>query len=417
MTKPLFRKQAVEHQQQNMNGHVLIIPKASLAACAICLFTLFFAVCWAAVKGTYTQKATVRGWLEPTEGIVQIYAPASTRTLAQLNVSEGDIVRSNSPLLSLTKSHILQNGHELSRTLNNQYRSQLASIENKLHLIKAQLEIDTQALLQQQVDLEKELSLITSLNAAITAKLNEEQKHFTSIQKLKAKGFASEFDVVNAHSRLLDIQSQHQRIQLDRISIVQRSNALEASIKKTPNDYEQTRESLLLQKSELTQKLAQTIANQHEVINAPVDAVVTTIYVKQGQQLLPNQPLVSLIPLSSEIEARLLVPVKSSGFIESGQNIELRYDAYPFEKFGLQQGEIVQVSKALVLPNQMPTIPIPFSEPSYLADAHIRHDTIQTHAKSITLKPGMTFSADIKLSNRNLFEWLLEPVFSVLKRT
>lgn len=73
----------------------------------------------------------------------------------------------------------------------------------------------------------------------------------------------------------------------------------------------------------------------------------------------------------------------------------------------------MNISPSLVLPGELTDIPISISEPAYLVTATLNTKEILAYGNNISLKAGMTFSADVDLSQRTLMEWLMEPLYSI----
>ena len=102
-----------------------------------------------------------------------------------------------------------------------------------------------------------------------------------------------------------------------------------------------------------------------------------------------------------------------ASFLREGQALHIRYDAFPYQKFGVQTGEITNISPSLILPGELIDVPISINEPAYLVTAKISANEILAYGNNISLKAGMTFSADVHLSQRTLMEWLMEPIYSI----
>ncbi len=141
--------------------------------------------------------------------------------------------------------------------------------------------------------------------------------------------------------------------------------------------------------------------------------MISGLQVKAGYTIDSSRPLLTLLPKNADIQARIAVPVRSAGFLRKGQALHIRYDAFPYQKFGVQSGEIVNISPSLVLPGELTDIPISISEPAYLVTATLNTKEILAYGNNISLKAGMTFSADVDLSQRTLMEWLMEPLYSI----
>ena len=78
--------------------------------------------------------------------------------------------------------------------------------------------------------------------------------------------------------------------------------------------------------------------------------LVANRLVEPGQAVQAGQPLVSLLPEGSVLQAQLLVPSRAIGFIEEGDRVLLRYQAYPYQKFGHHVGRVVRISRSALGP-------------------------------------------------------------------
>ncbi|WP_233357572.1 HlyD family efflux transporter periplasmic adaptor subunit, partial [Vibrio cholerae] len=59
------------------------------------------------------------------------------------------------------------------------------------------------------------------------------------------------------------------------------------------------------------------------------------------------------IPETTELQVELYAPSRAVGFLQTGQSVGLRIDAYPFEKFGIQTGTIKRVTKSTLSPTEI----------------------------------------------------------------
>jgi len=103
------------------------------------------------------------------------------------------------------------------------------------------------------------------------------------------------------------------------------------------------------------------------------------------------------------------VPSKAAGFVQPGQTVRISYDAFPPQKFGTFEGRIERMSNFVVLPGETPQ-PFPISEATYKVQVEIHGAAIQTSIGTAALRPGMLMAAEIVLEQRNLVDWLLEPL-------
>src|SRR5262249_24010218 len=90
----------------------------------------------------------------------------------------------------------------------------------------------------------------------------------------------------------------------------------------------------------------------------------TGLIAKRGPTPKPRHPVVSILPAGAVLEAHLLIPSNSIGFLAPNQTVSLRHEAFPYQRFGSYQGHITEISRTLILPG-VTTLPIQLAEPAY----------------------------------------------------
>jgi membrane fusion protein len=124
------------------------------------------------------------------------------------------------------------------------------------------------------------------------------------------------------------------------------------------------------------------------------------------------------MPQGSSLEAQLFVPSNAIGFVHVGTPVVLHYQAFPYQKFGLQHGVVVSVSRSALTPVEIATTlgrQAP-PEPLYRVEVGLQSQNVQAYGKPETLKPGMLLDADLLLDKRHIFEWIFEPLFGMGRR-
>jgi membrane fusion protein len=97
--------------------------------------------------------------------------------------------------------------------------------------------------------------------------------------------------------------------------------------------------------------------------------------------------------------------------------VQLRYLAYPHQKFGSHRARVIAVSSTPLLPGEMGfTPPDGTREPLYRIKAALAAQDIVAYGRSERLQPGMQVEADILLDRRRLIEWIFDPLFSLAGR-
>jgi membrane fusion protein len=169
------------------------------------------------------------------------------------------------------------------------------------------------------------------------------------------------------------------------------------------------------QLSALTQDLAEVDARRELVVLAPTDGLVTAIQAELGQLATPTIPLLSVIPADATFEARLLAPASAIGFIKTGKEVNLRYAAYPYQRFGHQRGTVKQIARTIVAPNELAS-PLSQQEPTYVVTVALAEQAVNAYGEKHPLQAGMALEADVLLDTRPIYHWVLEPLFSIKGR-
>ena len=167
--------------------------------------------------------------------------------------------------------------------------------------------------------------------------------------------------------------------------------------------------------SQLDQELAEYGSRRTFVITAPAAGTATAILAHVGQTANTSQPLVSILPENTELVAHLIAPSPAIGFLAVNQTVSLRYRAFPYQRFGSYRAHVAEISKALIMPREA-DLPIPLQEPAYRVTVALDQQFVKAYGQDLRLQAGMLVDADIWLDRRRLYEWVLEPIYSVLGR-
>lgn len=167
--------------------------------------------------------------------------------------------------------------------------------------------------------------------------------------------------------------------------------------------------------SRLKQQQTELNARGELLITAPITGRVTNLVAEIGNNVQMGLPLLTIMPDNAELQAVLLVPTRAYGFVQPGQHTRLRFDAFPYQRFGLYEGEVIKTAQAIVLPGEV-DMPVAAQEPVYRVEVALASQHIRAYGNSVPLQSGMLLSADIVLEQRSLLAWLFEPILSLKGR-
>ena len=414
----LFRTEALADRQSQWLGTVLLAPRhwdrlftlgAALAVLAIVGLLSF---------GQFTRKTRVSGWLVPQQGLVRVFAP-QPGVVAQLYVKEGTQVHKGERLLRLsselqsttlgaTQAEIVRRLTQLRDSLHEQQRQQAGLLAQQQGNYASRLSA-----------LGSELKQIAHDITTMKERVGLAVRNAKVYRNLRAQGYISETqlqtveaDRLEQEERLGALERQQSELTRERVTLEGERNDLPVK----------TRAELANIERDLAaaeQELAQAEARREIVIPAPQDGTVTAILVEQGGHANVSAPLLSVVPAGAHLEAHLYSPSRAVGFVRAGQRVLLRYQAYPYQKFGHYDGVVANISRSAVstaeLPPQLAGIAadVAGADPVYLITVRLARQTITARGKQVDLQAGMQLEADIPLETRRLYEWVLDPLYTL----
>ncbi|HET7332250.1 HlyD family secretion protein [Dyella sp.] len=409
----MFRNEALEARRGEWLGSINLATPLSFVWLAVLGLTLAITLVSFLVFGHYTRRESVVGQLVPDTGVLAVNTPSSGH-IARALVREGETVSAGQPLVEISGDLATLGMGNAHAVVSGELRDQ----EARLHATLADVEPQSEA---QEKDLRTRIDMLRTQIAQIDAQLVLQHKQAASAQQLVEKieplrksGIVSVFQFEQQQSVSLQQQAQVKTLARQRLDTEQQLSALRAQLAQLPLNTAAKVNDLRVKLSQLDASLAENEAERGTVLRAPRAGVVTTMLVKPGQAVSAGQTLLSIVPQGSQLQAQLLVPSSAIGFIEPGNRVVLRYQAYPYQKFGQRYGRVLQVSRsalsddetASLLRQSVPT-------PLYRVLVELDRQSIDANGKLEPLKPGMALNADILLERRSLLEWAFAPLYGL----
>lgn len=145
------------------------------------------------------------------------------------------------------------------------------------------------------------------------------------------------------------------------------------------------------------------------VVRAPISGMISSLEAHVGQKVNLTQSLLTMLPDHAELVVQLYIPVAKSGFLQPGANIAVRYDAYPYQHFGLAKARIQSISQS-ILSDREEEKPVQIGEPYYKVVAYLDQQFILANGQKHLLQQGMTCSAVLAGARKKLWRWILDPI-------
>jgi membrane fusion protein len=347
--------------------------------------------------------------------MVRVY-PGSEGRLARLLVSDGDIVTKDQALAVIDGGRTLADGQHLEALLLDEYRIQQTALERQLARQERLRDKHLQALESRLASAGRELVALDARIEIVEERARLLERRRQRHEALAASGHITLKELDDLREAALDLAGERRALAAQRVRRQADRAAVKGELDRLPEELDNAMDGLRLRLSELSQEVARLRGSRAYVVQAPLSGRVSNISLQPGQKTRYASPLMSLIPAGAPLVARLLVPVRAAGFIEPGQPLAIRYDAFPYQRYGLQAGRIVKVADSATLPGDNALLPLSLEEPAFRVTALPDRSTIEMQGGRIALKSGMTFSADVVLEKRSLLQWLLDPLHGLRER-
>ena len=413
MSDDLFRQQALEAQSatNDLFGRPTgVVPPAwSRITKLIALFMI--ALIAFLLTANFARKETVRGKLRPIAAEARIYA-LEAGIVSDVFVEDGAIVEAGTQIATIKSDRLLSDGANLSEDA-------MAALGREHDLLKDRLRGLNRAARIAQDDLEQRIS-----DAARQQREGETQLMLYEDRLVTAKSRAADTESFLAEG-LITSAEHLQRV--DAISLLEQSRlqtvaqigAAEAAQSRLAIERRRIRADLARDEADINQRLTQLEAQMRQtesqaahVVAAPISGQVSALQARVGERADPSIPLATIGEPDAVLIAELYLPSRAIAFVEPGQFVKLQYDALPYQKFGVAEGEVIRVSSTSLLPQELGVL-TQNPEPLYRVEVSLSAQTVRAFEKDIPLQSGMELTADIVLEDRKLMEWLLEPLRSV----
>ncbi|MEE2000397.1 HlyD family efflux transporter periplasmic adaptor subunit [Alkalimonas sp. MEB108] len=408
--RSLFREQVLAQQSQRMQGEVSLVQVPALAW--LTGLIAFIVVCSLVflLSGSYSRKTVVFGVLQPQQGVIRVQT-SQPGMVQQLLVQEGERVEAGQPLLELTMQHFSSEHSELNASLQQELAAILANLE-----LQKQQEIDRQRIRLQEIteriaSAQQQLSQIEQQQSTFQLRLELNQHLVEQISQLSGTGFISNLELSRQQDTLLSLQQQEQALQGQRLTLKEQLKQQQSLLQQLPLDHQATLGQLENQISELRNQQTRLQHEQRSVITAPKAGVVSGVLPRSGHFMNAGSNILSLLPDGAELEAIVYVPTRAISFIDTGQEVRLRFHAFPYERFGVHQGHVHEISQTVLLPDEV--IDMQLTEPSYRVRVSLSKQQVRAYNRELPLRAGMTLDGDIITERRSLLQWLFDPIYSL----
>lgn len=418
MTNSIYRKEAIAHKKVHWKGKALLL--AGLPAWIITLFAgIFLATLITTLTFfTFTQRIDVRGEVITLPHSINVFAPQQGFVVNQ-HVRVGDLVYKDQPLYELDVSRNTINGNVSTAQIEviNEKIANAQDIISKLSHNKA----ETLSALDKQIKTTGD-SLVETNRMLTNTQVGLKKMHnnLASYDKYLKDGMITKDQYNYQHSLYFQQQSAYQ-------SLVSQKMQLESQLTQTNSDkvtkaadFDNQISSQHNQINDYKNQLVESNANGNIIIKATTDGKIESLAVTKGQMVENGSSLAQIKP-TGDIEYYLILwlPNNAIPYVKPGDTINIRYDAFPADKFGQFPGKILSISSVPASRQEMAEYTNVNNGTNqqelalYKAIIKIKDKTFSYNGKTLTLSNGLKAQAVVFLEERPLYMWMFTPFYKM----
>ncbi|ELC5909850.1 HlyD family secretion protein [Salmonella enterica] len=414
----MFRQELLENRKMLWRGRALLLPGIPpLLVISVCIIFLTVFITFV-IMGSYTRRVNVSGEITTWPRPVNIYSSVQGFIVKQF-VTEGQEIRKGEPVYQIDVSRSTSSG-VVSDNQRKDIENQIVRIANIISRLedskKATLQTLEKQKMQYQEAFERSTAIVRRAEEGIIIMKNN-MNNYRTYQK---KGLINKDQLTNQtalyyqqQNNLLSLSGQNEQNALQITS-------LESQIKIQAADFDNRIYQMELQRYELQKELINTDVNGEVIIRALSDGKIDSLSVTVGQMVSAGDSLLQIIP--DKIKDHYLVvwaPNDAVPYINPGDRVNIRYEAFPAEKFGQFAATVLLVSKTPASSQEMltyqgaPKNNQNTSAPYYKIVVRPDLQEIRYDGKFLPIENGMKAQGTLFLEKRKIYQWMLSPFYDM----
>ncbi|MBP1205693.1 membrane fusion protein [Duganella sp. 1411] len=406
----LFRQEVIDAKREKWLGEILLVRPLGIT-----FFTTFASLIVVAIglvlwKGEYTRKEKVTGRLVSSQGIVKIYAPVAGTVVKKL-VREGDTV-SKGQILYIVSTELNTVNGGVQDAIAEKIASKKRMLSIELEAQRRVLKEEESALSQKVLDVSAQLQSVEREITTQTRRAQLSEENLVRYRDLSTSKFISSAQLSEREQDKLDQDARLQSLRRTQMSLGADLASVKSALKNAPLSAANKLSAIERGISDTEQQGYENDARREIAITALQDGLATALSAETGQTVTPTIPMLSILPTNSEFEAYLYVPSRAIGFMHEGARALIRYQAFPYQKFGQYGATIKTISRSALPPGELRILNMA-PEEFYRVIVSLDEQHVMAYGKKTNLQDGMALDADVLLDTRKLYEWLLEPLYSI----
>jgi hemolysin D len=428
--------QALEYQPDAVEIEKRPVPGVAFWSLYLSIALIVGGLAWASLAEV-DRIVTGRGKLITTSPTIVVQT-LETSLINALKVRAGQVVRKGEVLAVLDPTFTQADVSNL--------KARLASLTAQINRLRTELDgRDLRLKAGANADERLQKMLFDTRRANYQATLKSYQKKRDSLRAAMATNQADQKVLAKRVNALKQIESMHRRLLQRgsgaRAKVLEAENLrlevqrdMEMAINKQReirNQLEQVQAEILAFKKSWSQKTTEELVKatgeresviqqlvkarkrrERVMLKSPAHAMVQEVAKRSvGSVVREGETLVTLVPLDVPIEAEVKIQAKDVGFIRKGDEVRIKFDAFPFQRHGTVKGKVRVISGDVFRRGQGGERASP-DEPEvyYLVLVTLPRVKLRAVPADFRLIPGMTLTAEIKVGTRTVISYLIYPL-------
>lgn len=418
MLNNLYRREAIEYKKNHWQGKALLL--AGLPAWLIMLLSAIFLMMLIATVTfcSFTQRIDVRGEVITLPHSINIFSPQQGSVINQF-VSIGDLVEKDAPLYEIDISRNTSSGNVSAAqvgVINEKILNSQGIIEkltrNKSETVSAievQLKTATESL--------KETNRMLTNTQTGLKKMHDNLSSYDGYLK---KGYITKDQYNYQHSLYFQQQSAYQSLVSQKMQLESQLTQLNSDKITKAADFDNQILTQNNQTNDYRNQLVESNANGNLIIKAMTAGRIESLSVIKGQMVDNGSSLAQIKP-TGDIEYYLILwlPNNAIPYVKPGDTINIRYDAFPSDKFGQFPGQVMSISSMPASRQEMSEYTnvnngaVQQELALYKALVKIKNKEFEYNGKNLKLSDGLKAQAIVFLEKRPLYMWMFTPFYKM----
>ncbi|SBG74090.1 secretion permease [Klebsiella variicola] len=366
----------------------------------------------------FTQRIDVKGEVITLPHSINVFSPQQGFIIKQY-VQIGDLVKKDQPLYEIDVSRNTTSGNVSVA----QIEVINEKIENSNDIIKKLVDNKNQTINALDAQLKTSTDSLKETNRMLQntqAGLKKMHANLASYDKYLSDGLITKDQYNYQHSLYFQQQSAYQSLVSQKMQLESQITQLNSDRVTKAADFDNQISSQYNQANDYKNQLVESNANGNLIIKATSDGRIESLSATQGQTVENGSSLAQIKPTGNvEYYLILWLPNNAIPYLKVGDPINIRYDAFPADKFGQFPGNILSISS-------MPASRQELSEYTnvnngsqqqelalYKAIIKIKDKQFKHNGKTLSLSNGLKAQAVVFLEERPLYMWMFTPVYKI----